>query len=318
MFSAIRVFVGGQLCEDFQELPPLASMMSRFKPAWRQIQDSMENHPISPVDGSRLALAAGESRRLIISLPCGLLRQQKWLPLHLLSNMVLEMTLGPADLAFNEATPNFELHSVSVLCTCLHVDSSVTAQYHAHIDSGNKLTIPYQSVVGSRHIVNSSDFTISLSRSLSRLKQLFFVLVKDGEKIATQHKQPVNQTQLDLRTDTMQFQIQIGSEKYPDNACIGVAESFHRLKQAVGHQKDHDDFGIIPSKFMGSEAVFGIDFERAGNEALFTGISTRDSKVMTLHVRGSQVSATNVHTCFVYQVYDGILNIRRMAVDVED
>ena len=116
----------------------------------------------------------------------------------------------------------------------------------------------------------------------------------------------------------MQFQIQIGSEKYPDNACIGVAESFHRLKQAVGHEKDHDDFGIIPSKFMGNEAVFGIDFERCGNEALFTGISTRDSKVMTLHVRGSQVSATNVHTCFVYQVYDGILNIRRMAVDVED
>ena len=42
MFSAIRVFVGGQLCEDFQELPPLASMISRFKPVWRHIQDSME------------------------------------------------------------------------------------------------------------------------------------------------------------------------------------------------------------------------------------------------------------------------------------
>ena len=69
---------------------------------------------------------------------------------------------------------------------------------------------------------------------------------------------------------------------------------------------------------MGNEAVFAINFERAGNEALFTGISTRDSKVMTLHVRGSQVSSTDVHTVFVYQVYDGILNIRRMAVDVED
>ena len=42
MFIAIRVFVGCQLCEDFQELPPLASMMNRFKPVWRQIQDIME------------------------------------------------------------------------------------------------------------------------------------------------------------------------------------------------------------------------------------------------------------------------------------
>ena len=69
---------------------------------------------------------------------------------------------------------------------------------------------------------------------------------------------------------------------------------------------------------MGNEAVSAIIMERAGNEALFTGISTRDSKVMTRHVCGSQLSATNVHTCFVYQVYDDILNSRRMAVDVED
>ena len=76
MFSAIRVFVGGQLCEYFQDRPPLAIMMSRFKPVWRHIQYSMGNHPISPDDGSRLALAAGESRRLIISRPHGFLKQQ--------------------------------------------------------------------------------------------------------------------------------------------------------------------------------------------------------------------------------------------------
>ena len=69
---------------------------------------------------------------------------------------------------------------------------------------------------------------------------------------------------------------------------------------------------------MDNEAVFGIDFERAGHEALFTWTNTRDSKVMMLHVRGSQVSDTDVHTCCVYQVYDGILNVRRMAVHVED
>ena len=73
----------------------------------------------------------------------------------------------------------------------------------------------------------------------------------------------------------------------------------------------------MPSNFMGNQAVFACSFEKAGNEALLTGLSTRDSNVMTLHVRGSQVSSTDVHTCFVYQVYDGILNIRRMVVDVE-
>ena len=53
-------------------------------------------------------------------------------------------------------------------------------QYHDHIDAGNKLAMRFQSVIGTRHIVNSADFTLALSRSLNRLKQVYFVMVKVG------------------------------------------------------------------------------------------------------------------------------------------
>ena len=53
-----------------------------------------------------------------------------------------------------------------------------------------------------------------------------------------------------------------------------------------------------------------------------SGISTRDGKTMTLAVKGSQVTSTATqagaggpHTCYVFQVFDGILNLRRGAVD---
>ena len=95
----------------------------------------------------------------------------------------------------------------------------------------------------------------------------------------------------------------MGSQKYPDNEC---------------HEKDKDDIAISPTDYVNETAIFGIDFEKAGNEALFSGISTRGGKVMTLHVKNSQVTSPQPHTVFVYQVYDGVCNIRKAAVDVEE
>ena len=116
----------------------------------------------------------------------------------------------------------------------------------------------------------------------------------------------------------MSFQVQVGSAKFPDNECIGVGESYFRLLQATGHEKDKEDIAISPFDYCNDCAIFGIDFEKAGNEALFTGISTRDGKVMTLHVTNTQVTSAEPHTIFVYQVYGGVCNIRKTAVDVEE
>ena len=91
-----------------------------------------------------------------------------------------------------------------------------------------------------------------------------------------------------------------------------------RLKQAVGTAYNHEDFSIVPNKFMSNEAVFGIDLEKAGDAALFTGISTREGKVMLLNVKGSPASPSSVYEVFFVQVYAGIVNIRCGAVDVEE
>ena len=116
----------------------------------------------------------------------------------------------------------------------------------------------------------------------------------------------------------MSFQVQVGASKYPDNECLGVSESYFRLLQACGHEKTGDDISISPSQFVGHRAIFGIDFERAGNEAPFSGISTTDGKVMTLHVKNSQVTPADPHMAFVYHVYDNIVNIRQAPVGVSE
>ena len=88
MFSQARLYLGGQLVETLDENQVLTTLVDRFKPAWRQITDSMENHVINPADGSRLALRANQSRRLAFELGFGILRQPLWLPLHIRASVV--------------------------------------------------------------------------------------------------------------------------------------------------------------------------------------------------------------------------------------
>ena len=222
----------------------------------------MMAHPVN--GGQYTQIAANGSRRLLFELPFGMFKQHRWLPLHILSQLVVELTLGPALNAFTPANANWSLSDVALLGTCLHVDSSVTMQYHQHIDGGNKLAIPYQSIVASRHIVNQPEFTISLSRSLSRLKQLYFVLVANADNPTNAFKQRIQAiANFDLSTDIVSFQVQVGSAKFPDNECIGVGESYFRLLQACGHEKDKDDIDISLADYVGDTAIFGIDFEKS-------------------------------------------------------
>ena len=320
MFQSARLLLNGQACESIDELPVMASIMDKLQPVSTRITRSMQHHPIKD-NGEYTPLKAGRSRFLLIDLPFGLTRQHLWLPLHIISQLVVELTLAPANTAFAEANANFTLENVHMLGTCLHVDSNITMQYHNHIAMGSKLAIPFQSVIGTRHIVAGSavDFTLALSRSLNRLKQLYFVIVESGEKIVRDFKQPIAAADADLNTDIMSFQLQCGATKFPDNFVLGAGEAYYRLMQAVGHAHDITDMSITPSKFMGTDAIFGIDLERLGAEAAFSGITTRNGKVLNLTVKNFKLSGDNaVREVFVFQVYDGIVNLRKASVDIEE
>ena len=158
--------------------------------------------------------------------------------------------------------------------TCLHVDSSVTTQYHQHIDSGHKLASPYQSVVAPRHTVNQPGFTISLSRSLSRLKQLYFVLVANADNATKVFKQRLgNLASVTTSQDVMSFQVQVGSQKFPDNECVGVGESFFRLLQASGHEKDKDDIATKPDDYVKETAIFASTSKRPATKRCFRALA---------------------------------------------
>ena len=102
---------------------------------------------------------------------------------------------------------------------------------------------------------------------------------------------------------------------------VGVAESYYRLTQSAGIAGNLEDMSLTPQAYVnGTGAVFGINFEKLGDQAAFSGVNSQ-GQVMTLTASNAWQStdATPRHV-FCYQVFDSILNIRGLAggVDIVD
>ena len=330
MFTSYKVYTDGQLLENIEEAGPLCNILDRCKPVARRMNESAMNHPLTTADGdARGTLAANESRRIIMDLPLGILRTKKMLPMHLV-NIIIELTLGDKMAAFKDnvgagteptrRSETYDISDVALLASCMHLNSTVNSQYLVHLDGGGELPISLQTVSGTKHISNSNTFTLSVSRSCTRLKQIYFVLVKSiaGKKEVRDHENPVTANNVDLRTDKLSFQVQCGSARYPDFPAVGTAEHYFRFLQALGKMDTNDDVSLSPTRYFDNAAVYAVDFEKASSEAAFTGINTQ-GKTLTLTVNNAWASDdADAREIYVYQVFDSILNVRKTGVDIAD
>ena len=126
---------------------------------------------------------------------------------------------------------------------------------------GNPLHIHFSSVVASRHLVNGNNVSISLVRGFTRLKQCFIVFIPAGGKQARQFHSPLNQA-YDTDADNFEWQTTIGSRKWPERPCRGVAESWMRLRHAAGRFYGSSDHSIDAADYATSMYVLGNNFER--------------------------------------------------------
>ena len=317
MFRRARLFMASQLVEDWTELGPTSVLMDRMKPFLRRLSDSLEAHVLT--DGSSDAYSpvpVNGARKVLVQLPFGVLNQQRWLPLHLVAGgLILELELGDATQAFAEANADWQLEDVSLHATCHEVDSALANSYAAHVLKGSPLHLPYQSIVVTKHILTQATGTLNLVRGFTRLKQIYFTLHKSGDKPVRDFHHPVGNTFLTTASDTLTYQLQIGSRKWPERPVSSVPETWLRFRQSAGVFLGSDDVAISPADFHNKKAVFSIDLEKVGNQALYSGYSTKDGSIVTIDYANTGMGAAGDYA-LVYLVFDGIVSIRDGAVDV--
>ena len=240
--------------------------------------------------------------------------------MHLCQSFQIELSLG--DVLQNiETTPasgtqlsqTWDISDCSILANCIHVNSTISMQYQNHLAQGLEMPVSFSSVVGTRHVVTNQSFTLSLARSLTHLKALFFVLVSTAatEKEVKDFRINVAGETISTAQDAFQWQVVVGSRRYPDYPVQGGAESYYRLQQAVHVANNMEDISLTPAVYTSSAAIFGIDFEKSGDQGTaFSGINTQGQTLSLVVSNAWPSDDNNPRHVFCYRIYDSILNIR--------
>ena len=238
MFQRCRLYIAGSLVEDIDNVGTLTAMLERLKSSARRYNDAMESgHAMLGgadaasfnIDNESLQpIAAGAARCTISHLPFGLMAQEKWFPLSQVAagGIVLEMELVSNPWAPFEYvganTPGWAIKDVYLHATAYEVDSSIANSLTEHIAGGEPLPYHLTTVYSTKHFLTQPNFSLQLQRASSRLKQIYCVIHKANAPV-TEFYHPMGANAPTLTNDTLEYQITIGSRKWPERMVQGSA-----------------------------------------------------------------------------------------------
>ena len=88
-----------------------------------------------------------------------------------------------------------------------------------------------------------------------------------------------------------------------------------RFRQSAGVFLGSDDVAISPVDFHNKKAVFSIDLEKVGNQALYSGYSTKAGAIATIDCANTGMGSAGDYA-LVDMVFDGGVSMRDGSVDV--
>jgi hypothetical protein len=177
LFSRIRLFIGGTLCEDLDYYGRSHELLRRIlMPAdWCQL-DSVESG-LESANGNGLSqqqLAPGKTAMFNMQPLLGLLNCGKMLPLRLSGGISIELTLADITDSCVVGT-SYELQEMSVRCATSKLDSALESTFNSMLMSNKALTLRINTYHTQSQSLpaGNSDLSISLVRAFSRLNALF-------------------------------------------------------------------------------------------------------------------------------------------------
>ena len=114
--------------------------------------------------------------------------------------------------------------------------------------------------------------------------------------------------------DELSWNIQCGSDRYPQFDCDSVGESFHRLRMAQLIHQGSDSFSISSGQYRTNKAIFAMNLEKCPGVAGHSGINTRSGSQLSLKFRNLG-TAKQIH---VVLHFDQVVSCSASGVEVLD
>ena len=312
-FKRMRIMCGGQIVEDIDEFNRLSEMYHMMKPTNKRQNDAIE--------GFGGEVLAKDAKRTVCFTPMsGLLSQEKYLPIRYAPIQIeLELVSNAADVLFVAGlhlSTSFKLENVQLKVDLVSLDSSLDNEYSAHLLSGKALPIHFSTFTCASQVITSLNTTVNVSRALTRLKGVFVTLSKSSSQEVDNFYHPMGGNY--VYEKELEFEMQIGSKKFPEYPIRSVSEAFYQLRKALGYHDVNAQMDISGTEFRSSKFVVAIDTEKVLGSS-FSGYNSKSGDLLTLKLKPTgdatleAATTTKLHYCLHF---DSILNIRDVGVEV--
>jgi len=324
-FKRLRILCGGQIIEDIDNYNRLHQMYHMMKPTNKRTNDAIEGF-------SGETLSHGSKRTVCFTPMSGLLSQEKYLPIRYAPLQIeLELVSDGAEVVdrFDRTEPDgqsvtngqnqstsFLIQNVQLKADLVTLDNSLDNEYSQHLLSGKTLPIHFSTFTCASQVITSLNSTVNVSRALTRLKGVFVTMSTDsGGALEVDnffHPMAGNYDS----TKELEFEMQIGSKKFPEYPIRSAAEAFYQLRKALGVHDVNAQMDISATEFRSSKYVIAIDTEKVLGSS-FSGYNSKSGDLLTLKQKptGNATLAGNckLHYCLHF---DSIMNIKDAGVEV--
>ena len=342
-WNRLRILVGGTVVDDvlyynrtaelFQnKLEPLEFQSSEGLLGFACTQFSERAGALPSRHPTPCMIAPNGSLTVMSRLLCGLIRADKLIPLRVCP-VTIELTMADANEAFNgddNHSKSYSFNNACVLCDMITLDANVQNSYMQSLLAGHALavSIPQYITIYNPMTPGASLASIVVQRALTRLCAVYATFDMVPTATSSWHEvtnfAPPNPEILDsctravngingsftnmvLEDGSFQFQLQLGSKMFPEQAMSSFAEMFESLRKAAGvHNQDIKSLSLDRWDYMSNSFVLGVDLERNLGDP-FSAINTRSGDVLRLNFKGI---TGDLGGCFVHLIGSAILEIR--------
>ena len=377
-FKRMRVLAGGQVVEDIQDFGRnselLASLQNEFVRDNNDIQgfgSRYDSSRVSAIEDLRVVdptnltgaellgavksylpqIQAGKSKIVNFKPLCGLLAQDKYLPLKFVP-ITLEFELcdtndaiiTPAaydsttsyDTVYTAAntTNKWQIQNCCIKADICTLDNALNNSYVEHLLSGKSLPIEYSTYISQQSSVVGKSFSVQVIRAVSRLQKAFItfwaepttrILAQPFRKPSITFHHPMAEESATWKYDherELQINLQLGSKIYPEYPCNNIAECFYRLKLAMNLPEHHQHaLSIKFQNYITNKFIFCQDFEKI-QDAEWSGVNSKAGQVLMVNVKAmneAKIEDANIATTmYTLLKAQQILEIRDVGCTVYD
>ena len=174
-------------------------------------------------------------------------------------------------------------------------------------------------------ITSPGQYTLPINKGFSRLSTVYWSFISEDGKESTESFHPMFQLNDPARVDsglvpnitdndTFSWNIQCGSDRYPQFSVDSHQECFYRLRLARQISQGTDSLSISPHDYRFEKCIGALNLEKAPGQSSHSGINTRSGSQLTLNLKNTGIATT----CHVVLVYDQVVSISAAGVDVLD